>query len=475
MANETTQDYVSGEGAIFAQPDGLNSAMVFLGCHDVGDIEEPLGDVNLLLCKDPSGPNRWRTSRITRNAFGLLATSITTNVDKIPDVMEDLPENTPIYIVKSGAGKQSTFVNYDRVFAAKWIVNNRGLTNLAMGRSDSNDRSEQTFDLNGAAPLQRFFDLQNRHQRVSITEVNALNGLAFADEDATEGYASCDPAAAATANLLVRNTSTGAWAAAAADPFDADEVMLGPIVFAVSKSTNRVMVFRGTTDAGNPAEIAYSDDDGATWSTVDVGSTNGEYITSFNMVDENNIWVGTDGGRIYYSDDSGATWTVQENAVITTDAIHDILMADATTGMAVSDSDVVMKTLDGGLTWSQVTATSGGNNLLKVGYSVDFWWVADSGGDLYYSDDEGLTWTVRGLNAGTPKRLKWGNEFFGVLVSDVSGVGQVRVTVNGGETWQSLTWPTNTGLNDVWIKSAKELWFVGEVQGGTGMLFKISI
>ena len=36
---------LAGEGAIWVQPDGPNTELMYLGCHELGDIEEPLGDV----------------------------------------------------------------------------------------------------------------------------------------------------------------------------------------------------------------------------------------------------------------------------------------------------------------------------------------------------------------------------------------------------------------------------------------------
>ena len=53
-------DYFSGDmGTIWVQPDGPNSAPQYLGCHDMGDIAEPGGDVTKRYCPDRRGAGRW--------------------------------------------------------------------------------------------------------------------------------------------------------------------------------------------------------------------------------------------------------------------------------------------------------------------------------------------------------------------------------------------------------------------------------
>ncbi len=48
-----SEQLLSGEGAIWVQPDGPNTETFYLGCHVLGDIDEPRGDLSLKYCPDP--------------------------------------------------------------------------------------------------------------------------------------------------------------------------------------------------------------------------------------------------------------------------------------------------------------------------------------------------------------------------------------------------------------------------------------
>lgn len=463
--------YGSGEGSIFVQPDGPNTKPIFAGCADLGDIDEPLGDVSLWLCKDPKAPNAWQTSRIMKGAPGIVATSITVDTREFATYLEELADNTPIYLTQMAGGRADTFNNYDRGFVTRFIASNRKRSNLAIGRADDGagtERGEMVVDLQGAPPLYAFFDLSTLALKVSTAETEGLNNIVFSNATATAGLVTADAGSGVTANVL----DVADWAAAAADPFAADEHVIGGVVFEVDKSTTRWLVARGSTDAANPAEVAYSDDGGATWNLVNVGSSNGEYVADSGALfalDQYNIWLGTAGGYIYYSDDGGLTWTAQESGSIHTGAYNGIHFKNALVGMAVGAADIVAYTNDGGTTWAAATATGGSNALTTVTHntgSPGIWWAGDDGGDLYYSTDEGTTWTQRGFSgdgAGDVACVKFGNEFLGVMAHNTaSPVGRLLVTVDGGYSWRTLTIPTNTGLNDVWIVGPRKIYAVGE-------------
>lgn len=472
----------SGEGSIFVQPDGPNSKPIFVGCADLGDIDEPLGDVALWLCKDPKAPNTWKTSRIMKGAPGLVATSLTTETAEFASYLEELEDNTPIFLTQMASGRADTFNNYDRAFVTRWIASNRKRSNLATARADegaTTERGEMVVDLVGQPPLYAFFDLSEQALRVSTAETAGLNNIVFSNLAATAGFVAADAAAAATANVL----DVADWEAAAADPFAADEHVMGGVAFEIDKNTTRWLVARGSTDAGNPAEIAYSDDAGATWSLVDVGAVDGQYVPdsgSLFALDQNNIWLGTDDGYIYYSDDGGLSWTAQESGTIHSGAYNAIHFRNDLVGMAVGAADVVAYTNDGGNTWAAATATGGGNALTTLGHNTGepgIWWSGDGGGDLYYSSNDGVTWAQRefsGDGAGNVAAVKFANEWLGVMAhNNATPLGRLLVTIDGGFSWRRLTIPTNAGLNDVWIAGPRKIYAVGEASGGTGYIVKV--
>lgn len=480
----------SGDGAVFIQPDGLNTKPIFGGCVDIGELDAPKGDAALWQCRDPKIAGGFNTKRIVRGAPGLVTSSFTTDVYELATYFEELADNTPIYLClfdDTAGGHKDVFGNATRIFVTKWLGTNQKFGNLAVHRADSEpDRGEFVVDVSGAPPLYAFFDLKTLGLRVSVSETEALNGLAFTDVTGDEGYAVCDADAAATPNVLryARNKydadQTVSWVAGATDPFAADEHAIGVVTVQIDKDTTRILTARGVTDGASPAEIAYSDDDGATWTNVDVGSTNGEFVSSTQALfalDKNNIWLGSDLGRIYHSDDGGETWGTQEDAVIHAADWLSIVFADSLYGMAGGESDVIAYTNDGGETWSAVTAAGGGNHINTVSYSEDYWWVGDAGGDAYFSPDNGTTWYQRGFQgdgSGEVKSIKFANPFFGVMVHNTAvPLGRILVTYDGGYSWTILTLPTNAGLNDCWIVGPRIIYAVGEVQGATGVLFKV--
>lgn len=480
IQTEAGRIYDSGEGAVFVQPLGLNTNPIYLGCHDVDDVEESLGETSVWLCKDPSAPGKWQAVKSSKGAPSKPSVTIMTDINKRADYLEDLPDNTPVYF-NLNTGRQNIFTAWERSFAAKWTVESRTRSNLAKGREDeggSSDRMEQSFDLTAPPPVYAFFDLSEAALRVSVAETVALNNLIFCDDACTNGFAPADAAAGVTANVL--NAAT--WAATAADPGAADEHLVGATCFPISKTAYRWMVARGTTDAGAAAEIYYSDDSGATWTTVLVGTDNGEFANDSGAlfsIDQYHIWFATDSGRVYFSDDAGATWATQENAVISTDPYNSVFFADELVGMVVGDGDVVSITNDGGETWSAATATGDGGNLTTVGFSGGFWWAGSSNGNLWYSDDFGTTWSQRafsGDGAGNVSSVKFANEFFGVMAHNTAGpVGRLFYTIDGGNDWQLITLPTNTGINDVYICSHRKIYAVGEASGGTAVVIKVEV
>lgn len=476
----SSRQYGSNEGSIFVQPEGPNTKPLYLGCHDIGDLDEPLGDPALWQCKDPNLVGQWETSRVVVGSPGLVTTSITTDVRKVADYMETLPNNSPIYInLMPENVKPDVFDSYDRAFAARFLATNRKRSNLAMGRatdSGTNERAEQVIDLSGAPPVYTFFDLAGASLRISTTETLALNNIVFCDAACSEGFIAAD-AGVAAANVL----GIPGYAAVTADPFDAAQAIVGAVCFPIDKNTTRWLVARGTSAAA-PAEVAYSDDGGTTWTSVNVGSTNTQITNdsaALFALDQFNIWFATDDGFIYKSEDGGLSWTAQEEGVITSSEINAVYFKDPLNGMAGGVGDVLMRTTDGGLTWAAVTATGGGDDITSIGNSGGFWWAGDSGGQLWYSDDDGTTWSARTFNGsgtGNVAAVKFATEFFGVMAhNNATPVGSVFVTINGGFTWQKLTLPANAGINDIWICSTRKIYVVGEAQGGTGFIAKIEV
>jgi len=353
--------FTAGNGALWAQPDGPNTAPVYLGCHQLGDIDEPRGDVELIYCPDPSAPGRFKVVASFQGSAGAVTTSVTTDVTDELDSLEIARCPITMFVNMVSSGRKDLFSNFDRTFViSNARITSAGLSNLSARTPDDNGRAEMTFDMSGEELLRL---REQTISRQSISETTDINDVAFCGEQrcrtellasrdsCQEGYAACDAVPGSTANVL-RTTNGATWTATSADPFSTNEHVISVECFDLDGTNSRVLVARGSTDASNPTEVAYSDDNGATWTNVNVGSTNGEFVQSRHglfALDRLNLWVVTDGGYIFYSSDGGASWTAQESGAITANGYNCIRFIDSEIGYACGDSNVIVRTIDGGI------------------------------------------------------------------------------------------------------------------------------
>jgi photosystem II stability/assembly factor-like uncharacterized protein len=491
----------SGQGALFVQINGPNTKPVYAGCHTLDDVTAPEGDVELIRCFDPSGRG-WKTVGQTQSPPDPVTTTITGLVFKIANVIERLKCPSVIYALQMcGEGvRRDIFANYDRGIALN-VARKTETTWSNLVHREEDAASERAVAISANPPVYEFFNLKAAVSRQSTTHDQALNDIALCGDQQCAGE--CDSLAVAlganlvtagdtlagspggSAEVLITDDGGTDWDETAADPFAVSEIVAAVVCFQLDKETNRIIVARGTTDAGNPAEIAYSDDDGATWTNVNVGSTNGQFAPhngSLFALDRNNIWLGTQDGYVYKSDDAGESWTAQEQGVITASEINGISFADENKGMFVANANVIAKTSDGGATWSAVTgpAAQAGINIWSVEWSGRWWIGYETTGELWYSENNGTTWVQRTFDGGASKvsipAIDFVSELHGFFVANTAApVGTVYHTVDGGYTWEPLTTPTNSGLNSIVGIDENMAYAVGELQGGTAMILKINV
>lgn len=474
----------SKQGAVWLQPGGANKPMYFIGCAELDTIDEPKGSINLIRCFNPSGDG-WKTVATTEEPPDPVTTTLTSLVFPGVSVLDKIYTTFGLYAFSRAAGRADNFANYVRgsiLTDAK--VANLSRSGIAMRESD--EESTREYSIEAEPPVVEIFDLAV--QRQVTTEVNALNDVQYSDEGndtlelGQDVIAGGDPTALATADFWITADGGSTWAAAATDPFAADEVIVSLTKFFIDATTIRYLAVRDA-DAANPLEIAYSDDGGATWTNADVGSTNNQGALDSGALfalNQFHIWLAIDGGYIYFSEDSGQTWTAQETGVLTANDLHAIHFVDEDNGFAVGAADTVLKTTDGGDTWEAASATGGGNALTSVHVLEDRVWVGDDGGSLWFSEDGGVTWTERTgwTGSGTGNEVadvEFYDDYVGFMIhTSAAPVSTIFVTVNGGYTWRSLTTPTNTGLNALTVVSANIAFAVGEAQGGTAVILRVS-
>ncbi len=491
-----SQSLLAGQASVWAQPGGPNTKPLYQGCHQVGDVELPGGDLTRLFCPDPSAAGRYKVVGSYQGEPGVPTFSIDTPIGKTRDYLERWNCAGNILVNKVSQGRRDLFTNYDRSFAFVRAVRT--------GRTQSNLASRQPADENESMQSLAFafeeqidcFTLTSTRQ--SIAALGDLTAIWFVNEErcAGEGGPAMGvgqigmvvgkaPVGSVSASAMVYFTQDGGatWVVSASDPFAAVEDITAAGGFEVSRTARRYVVARGTADPGNPAEIAYTDDEGVTWTNVDLGSTDGLYVVSEGglfVLDPYNIWVVTSAGHIFYSDDGCASFVEQEDGTLTAHNLNAVGFASERVGYAVGGDNTILKTEDGGTSWVALSGPAGKaasailslavvtKNRVFIGY-VD--------GDLYYTEDGGATWAERaygGSGVGEVVSLRFVNEMVGFLAHNTAApVGQVYRTRDGGYTWELTALPTNEGINGIWPVDENLAFVAGNVEGATGFVGKV--
>lgn len=471
-------------GAVFVQTAGPNTQPQFVGCVDADTITEPGGDIDQLIrCFRPDGAG-WTVRGATVKPPDPVTTTLTTYTEGIQNALERLKSsNATLFINQREGGVANTFGNYVR----SWVLGGVYVgqkTGSDLVNKDTDTPSMMAFAISALPPVYRAF--QRTVSRKSTTEAGGIMDVAFTgsgNDLCKYGFLACKFVTSASADVLYTQDSGTTWTIGSTDPFAVSETISSVVCFQIGRSTVRALAALGTTRAGGPLAIAYSDDYGTTWTSVSVGSTNAQFVQNHNGLfayDPYNIWAVAGAGYIYKSTDSGLSWTTQDAGVTTVQNLHSVHFATDKVGAVGGAAGAIAVTQDGGTTWTLKTAPA--STILNTLWVIDSnnIWAGGSNGNLYYTTDGGTTWSARsftGSGAGQVRSIVFapGSNLMGTLViNSASPVGTVLTTIDGGYTWEAWTTPTNSGLNGAFICDENNSWIVGEVNGGTGVILKVA-
>lgn len=472
------------QGALWVQPGGPNTPVHFLGCHDLGDITEKFGSVELLRCMNKKGG--WRTVGSIQKPPDAVSASIENMTFEAQDWLEKINCDFALYALQRVGGEPDTFTNYARAI----ILNNARITSIvdkSIVHHEEEKGSTQSRDIEAWPPVIRTGTLVARRETTSETlalnDVHTYSPLDCenAVEDGDKALAVAD-ASGYTGDVLQTLDAGVSWAALAADPFAAGKNIMSGVAFPISDTVTRLLVAM-EAPAGAQGKVAYSDDNGATWTTVNIGGATAAHgaVDSGALwaIDQSHIWLASAKGYVYFSSDGGVTWTAQTAGTLTVEDVRCVTFADENSGMAGCDNDVLLKTTDGGSTWELTDDVTGsGDDITCVSPSGAFWWVGTAGAQLFYTRTMGDTWTERsfsGSGSGDIADIAFANELVGYAIHNTTGpVGEIMVTINGGYSWKAITTPTNNGLNALSIADTSMLYAVGEVESGTAVIIKVT-
>jgi photosystem II stability/assembly factor-like uncharacterized protein len=485
----------SSNGSLFVQPNGPGTAMYFLGCHSIDDIEAPQGEIELV--PNYTADRTWEVIGQKKAPPEIVTTTITGMTKKTRDWLEKLRCSgiAALYVLESSCGKRDDPANWERAKALQRI-------NISSKTYAGTANNAEVTDSTHAIAIQAWFPLiesvEVTIKRLTNPSTLAANGI-WADNAGQclgdcgsnvnpgdiLGIAPDSAPAAATGDILFSTDAGITIAAGAADPFAAGLHTMGITAFPINKTGRRWLVGKEAT-AGTQGQVAYSDDAGATWTTVSIGgaaaghgavygkclfSLNGQFIVLAGRV-----------GYIYKSINNGATWVAKDAGVVTSGNYSAVHFADEKYGAAVAAAGVVAITRDGGESWQAATVIGGGAaaNLCVHVFNDKRILVGDDAGKLWQSTDFGTTWTQisgwTGSGAGDVRDIMFVNDFVGFMAyNNASPVGSVLRTIDGGANWAVISGtPTNVGLNSIWAVDENTAYTVGEASGGTGVVLKIS-
>jgi len=490
--------YDANQGRLWIQPDGLNTETLNLGCHDVGDLTEPKGDVTQRYCPDPREAGKWSVAVTTQAPADRPTTSITVGIGPVADYLESHGDCAmPLYIHQGQCGDANAFLNFSRgVALPNATVTSVTQTNLVS--RESRDMAEQTFEISSEWLLKYYklrqvlrtsIDDQDANDVAFITPGRCMGVCGPAQADCTHGVVAYATDGATQSNVEVTHNGGVTWATRAG-PYLAANHIMSIVCFEVTPGMYRTVVVRNTL-AATVLQTFYSDDWGVTWVgpvavtgsvVIEAAQWNGALFA----LDAQHIWLVTDDGAgavgaIYFSNDGAVSWTAQVSS--SGDALNYVRFINENIGMAVGDTDDVNLTTDGGANWALApTAGSvGGFNVMCCDLHDQYrLWIGYSNGTLYFSNDGGTVWTQRLFSApaggATLVRISdimFVNEHCGyfILRWTLGGNNRSSVyrTVNGGWSWEIYSdiaawgYYVVDGLDAIWACDCNHAIAVGDV------------
>ena len=237
------------------------------------------------------------------------------------------------------------------------------------------------------------------------------------------------------------------------------------------------------TQAALPAQIAYTDDYGTSWTApISISGTVADQANRFSIINPSRIYAA--GGRsaislVWTSKDGGATWSEADLGLL--QPINDIeVMPNGKGWVGGPSNTVAMVTSFDNWVTKTGPADGSGDAVLAVAIkkSTGTVFIGNDAGELYSSDDDGATWvtrtgTIQGVTPTAINHIKFDRETgeFGFMEVTVSSNRVTLRTTDGGATWQRYTLGaaglTNIAQTGVHVAGPNHVLTCGAASGGT--------
>jgi len=512
--------FTDKNGAVFVQSAPGDPTYPLL-CANVGEIGETPGDVSGPMCLDENA--RYVSGHRTQGAPSAATVTIEPRLQQNQTWLERFLANRCPFIFYAHdvcGSPADIFSAYVRGQVLKYpFITAAKTTNFmkrAVAEGDGATDSMQSFDLKAEPNAPRYWPLIITTH--GLTEAKPLRDIASCG--VSQCASACGPQVLACndlvavtdgdvaikANVWFGHDAGKTWTVGAALPFAVTEAASAVECFLTGNRQSRVLVARGTTDAGNPAEVGYTDDRAVTWHLVDLPTPDGEFVSWGNALfapKHNRMWLGTNAGGIYKSVDAAATW-VQQTVVASPagEPIRCIDFVDENHGWAGGGLQLLVYTADGGDHWNNSPTAPGTADSIYNGASVHtqfkVWLCGQdtntSIAQLFRTTDGGRNWVdylprlYAALNfpGGTIENLgdiKFTDELCGYICGAVNtGTARLVVTfrtVNGGWDWEAYFDPNNAvtvfnytgGVAVLPCDNYNHFFTAGEVSDATSLVF----
>jgi len=240
----------------------------------------------------------------------------------------------------------------------------------------------------------------------------------------------------------------------------------------------KLVVISQPNNAHHYASLADINSALANWSRVSTGYVATKGPRAIWSRDAANTFIAAAGGYVYFmADPTGAVSPITDGSATTQD-MNDI-DGRGQIIVAVGNSNAVLVSTDGGAGFSLVTGPVPGVALNAVQIVAPYvWWVGTANGRLFYTMDQGTTWTEKVISANINiiYDIKFVDQVVGYLVVGTTAGPAVYRTLDSGFSWQNtapsiLALPTAERYNFAAVSGYNKVAVGGRVSaGGDGKL-----
>jgi len=463
-----------GFGNAFLQLDAVVE-YIYLTSTGVGDLDIPGQTRSIVYDPDIKRSGKFKASEFIEGEMGEVTAPFTRPLDTVVNYLLELTCATNARLNWACRGDRNIVWNYELAVVLLTAAFEGGsIGQPAITQPGENDRVQTGANLK---PLQWSFVYLLASNQQTVAGAAIVHDIVFLPEECgdrcgprvlkgCEGYAGRGSLGYLLGDSVIYTENCGAaWPITVADPFQGSKGVLAMLT--AETAMGHRLIVGGGAEAGQPAEISYSDDGGITWNDVTVGAVNGQAINALCRDDLGRIWAAASDGYIYVSTNLGLTWAASYGAVDTNEDLRGIVFVGQQVGMAVGNDNVVMYTPNGGATWELLVGPAVGVNLSSIDVNrASHLYVSAMDGTIHRTIDYGTNWVeVLDMGSGNVRRLRFEEDmqyFGGAVWNADTGEGTFLRTEDGGVSWMAWATPANTGLRSLYLVDPNMIYICGD-------------